>query len=309
MITRVECFKTRILEVGENPFDIKSMKVIKDFRCDRFRMTKRPLRMVADPFLFVKDDRLYLFFEQFYMNTKGVIAMTSTNDLVNWTDPVVVLEEPFHLSFPWVFRRNGNVYMIPETGGDKSIRLYVANNSLKSFKFVKKLDVNLNLSNKQEFDFWFGDTAIIEKDGVWYLFSTFGANGMNEMHLFMAEGFDGPYHEHPESPIYRSNKVGRNAGSLMEIDGRLIRVAQDCELGYGENIHVLEIDKLTRDSYHEKVVLENIIPREGFFKRGGHQFNSVEFRGRKIVSIDAKEYNLYLWNRILFKLGLYRDGR
>ena len=36
----------------------------------------------------------------------------------------VALEEDFHLSFPMVFDWNGEVWMIPETGHDHSLRLY-----------------------------------------------------------------------------------------------------------------------------------------------------------------------------------------
>ena len=36
----------------------------------------------------------------------------------------VALEEDFHLSFPMVFDWNGEVWMIPETGSDHSLRLY-----------------------------------------------------------------------------------------------------------------------------------------------------------------------------------------
>ena len=36
----------------------------------------------------------------------------------------VVLEENFHLSFPFVFEDSGNLYMIPETAENQQIRLY-----------------------------------------------------------------------------------------------------------------------------------------------------------------------------------------
>lgn len=310
MNLRVECFKTMILESSGDLFDIGAMKCLKTFRCEKFRLLKRPLRMVADPFLFVYNNTLYMFYEQFRMNTKGVIAMVSTKDLENWTDPVVVLEEPYHLSFPWVFVHEDKVFMIPESGSDKSVRLYEADNdSLNHFSFVKLLVSCSNLKDSNDsFEYWFGDSTILEKEGLFYLFSSFGKNGANELRLFLSEDITGPYREHPASPICLSSKFGRNAGPILSSGGKDFRVAQDCVEGYGENIHVMEVDEITPTTYQEHVVHENIIPRNRcFFRNGGHQFSTVFFLGKTIVAVDAKEYNLYLWNRVLSKLGFYKD--
>ena len=38
----------------------------------------------------------------------------------------IVLAEPFHLSYPYVFEWQGSHYMIPESGAAKSVRLYRA---------------------------------------------------------------------------------------------------------------------------------------------------------------------------------------
>ena len=40
------------------------------------------------------------------------------------TEPLPALEEDFHLSFPTVFDWNGEIWMLPETGSDHSLRLY-----------------------------------------------------------------------------------------------------------------------------------------------------------------------------------------
>jgi len=41
-----------------------------------------------------------------------------------WKLPVKVLERDYHLSYPFLFEWNGNLYMIPETKGNKAIELY-----------------------------------------------------------------------------------------------------------------------------------------------------------------------------------------
>ena len=65
----------------------------------------KPVLYQADSFLFVKDDTLDLFFELQHWDDPGAIAMVKTRNLKSWTEPVVVLRQPFHLSTPSSSRR------------------------------------------------------------------------------------------------------------------------------------------------------------------------------------------------------------
>ena len=87
--------------------------------------------------------------------------MTCTDDLSHWSDPVVVLEENFHLSYPYVFEESGNVYMIPETSDVGDIRLYKAdNNMLSSFS----LNRTLIHHDVTEGETGFADSSVYKKD-------------------------------------------------------------------------------------------------------------------------------------------------
>ena len=57
---------------------------------------------------------------------KGVIALASSADGFKWGYRQVVLDEPFHLSYPYVFEFEGEHYMVPESHQDRSLRLYRA---------------------------------------------------------------------------------------------------------------------------------------------------------------------------------------
>lgn len=78
----------------------------------------------ADPMLFEEGGRHWLFTEAFRMaDHKGLLAVSEMTDS-GPTPPKIILEEPFHLSFPNVFRWRGGIWMLPETGNDHSLRLY-----------------------------------------------------------------------------------------------------------------------------------------------------------------------------------------
>ena len=82
---------------------------------------------VADPFLFRRDDRLFLFFEAWRRGTKqGDIAWAERTSAGAWRFGGVALDEPFHLSYPFIFEHEGEVYLIPESNIRREVRLYVA---------------------------------------------------------------------------------------------------------------------------------------------------------------------------------------
>lgn len=157
------CLKIQLLSFDneDDVLDIKKGKGIFTVPCVPSKIAWNPTIIVADPFLFVKNEKLYLFYESKGFFSPGVIMMTSTVDLKNWSKPVVVLKESFHLSYPWVFEEEGKIYMIPETGSDKSIRLYEAvNDDLTEFRLVKKL---LEQPKNMVCRIGYGDTSIYKK--------------------------------------------------------------------------------------------------------------------------------------------------
>lgn len=88
------------------------------------RVPYDPAYWYADPILFEVGGRHWLFTEAFRMaDHKGLLAVSEMKE-DGPTEPQIILEEPFHLSFPHVFRWRGGIWMLPETGNDHSLRLY-----------------------------------------------------------------------------------------------------------------------------------------------------------------------------------------
>ena len=303
---KIECFKIQLLrgEEGQSVFDLSQSQNLCCIDCDKNCEHIRPYIIYADPFLFVKDDYLYLFYERKKLYEPGLLVMQRTNDLLNWSTPVTVLSEPYHLSYPYVFENEGEIYMIPETCASESIRLYKADNKdLNHFSFSKTLIKRTKNDSSIVDDY--SDSSIYFKNGIYYLITTVNYNGINHLELYFSKNLEGPYKNHPSSPLVCSQKYGRNGGSFIESNGKLYRVAQDCEYKYGDDVHLFEIDTITENEYKEHLVKESLLKgTTSFYKKGGHQFNVVSYKGVTIIATDAKEYNTYLIPRILKKLHI-----
>ena len=295
-----ECFKIRIDEIDREKdiFDLSQGKLIKKIMCGFMGVSHIPKTIMADPFLFVFEDTLFLFYEDKSYGKDAVISMSSTKDLTHWTKSCVVLKETCHLSYPFVFEDDGDIYMIPETCALNEIRLYKANKTLTEFSYYSTLITD---RIKRE-NFSFSDTSVKKLNSTYYLMTTI-CDSQNELKLFYSDNLIGPYKEHSQSPVVQSNKYGRNAGSLFEYGNKLYRVAQDCETGYGENIHLFEVVNISRENYLESLIRENLLDRnQDFYKFGGHQFNYTNFLGKNIVATDAKEYRIFFCMKIINKI-------
>lgn len=79
---------------------------------------------VADPFPIEVNGELYIFGEMYeYSSLKGSICYSkkTENGFGKW---VKIIEEPYHLSFPYIFQRNGCYYICPEARQSKQLYLY-----------------------------------------------------------------------------------------------------------------------------------------------------------------------------------------
>ena len=86
----------------------------------RYKEVKNPRgRFLADPFVFKKDGIDYIFVEDFfYSDRKGRISVIKISN-GKYQFLGIVLEEEFHLSFPFIFESQESIFMIPETSQSK----------------------------------------------------------------------------------------------------------------------------------------------------------------------------------------------
>ena len=257
----------------------------------------KSLMIQADPFLYVRGDILYLFYESMRNGDKGILKMVHTSDLTNWSQPVTVLAEPWHLSFPFVFNMADGVYMIPESEACNEVRLYKANDDLTSFSFVKTL---LKQKRADNIFFNYSDSHVFQKEEIYFLFTSVFYKWEYHLELYYTDDLlHHPLQPHPLSPVCIGNHFGRCGGSLLQTDDGLLRVAQDCEQSYGANISLLQVQELTPERYAEKVFLQDVFhASDESFQEGGHQLHVVNYKGKYIYATDYRRQKWCWYHRL-----------
>src|SRR5438067_893938 len=79
----------------------------------------------ADPFVVEKSGRYYIFFEELiYAEGKAHIAMLELDRAGRTSTPSRVLEADYHLSYPYIFEHDGQLWMLPESSRSRRVELY-----------------------------------------------------------------------------------------------------------------------------------------------------------------------------------------
>ena len=209
-------------------------------------------RYWADPFPVNYRGEEYVFVEEFdRVKNKGSISCVMPDGTSQG-----VLEEAWHLSYPFVWEENGEMFLLPESAEAGKLYLYRAE------AFPKKW-----VRNSVVFEGEAYDPTILKKDGLYWLFVNQKAHSacspFDELFLYFTEDIQHPHWQaHPKNPIVSDVRCSRPAGRIFEKAGRWYRPAQDSGLRYGHRIQIREILVLTKEEYQEATV-QTIEPDAG----------------------------------------------
>jgi hypothetical protein len=210
------------------------------------RIENPPNHFLADPFVVTEGGGDFCFVEDYdYQTRKGCISVYELK--VKTAERLgEAIVEPFHMSFPYIFRFEEKLYMCPETAENGDIRLYECVNFPLQWKLVKTLMENVSAA----------DTMIFEKDGLWWLFTNIDPVKTNdhcsELYLFYSENpLSNDWTSHRKNPLFIDSFKARNAGILFH-EGSIFRVAQKQGfMIYGKQVSINKIDILTKQDYCE----------------------------------------------------------
>ena len=199
----------------------------------------------ADPFLIEEEGKTHLFFEDFdQQRRRGHISHAVLADDGTPGPASVALERPYHLSYPFIFRWQDQIWMMPETGQNRAVELY------RCEEFPWRWSFHRNLLQG-----WRAVDATLHADetGRWWMFVMISEDprGAGVLFLFMADSPLGPWQPHPGNPVQSDIRHARPGGRLFRHQGKLLRPAQDCSRHYGGALWLMEVTALTPQAYGE----------------------------------------------------------
>lgn len=233
------------IHVGPSPLSLTAPAPDPNPVLEPHHVTDVPARFVADPFLLPGDDGWSLLFEVLNADReRGEIGLARSRDLVHWEYEGIVLRAAHHLSYPYVFRADGEILMVPESGADGSIGLWRATAGPHRWEQVSEL-----LRGHD-----FADPSLARHGGRWWLWTTTGGTSP-VLRLYGSAALDHGWEEHPASPVVSDTGVStRSAGRVLTLDDRLLRFTQEATASYGERVWASEVVELSPGSYRERPV-------------------------------------------------------
>ena len=239
-------------------------------------------RFLADPFVWQHEGKTFCLAEDYFFGERIGRISAMEIDKQKSSQPEVVLAEPFHLSFPYLFEFEGAVYMCPECSGSGQIRLYRSTAFPRKWEFVKAIMNDVSAA----------DTMLFERDGRWWMLTnidrTRQGDFASELYLFSAASpLSESWVPHPANPLKIDPAGGRNAGLLRD-GNRLFRAGQVQGFDqYGAGVRLFEITALSPQEYQEQMVAE-IQP--GFRERLEGTHHIASRNGVTVVDSARREF-------------------
>jgi hypothetical protein len=223
-------------------------------------------RFLADPFPVVWQGSTHLFFEDFdHRQGKGVISAVAFGPKGPDGEVFPVLEEPWHLSYPFIIEHDGELWLIPESSGNRTVSIYRADPFPRHW--IKEADLLTDVEAS--------DATVFQYMGRFWMFATVrkGIGSFSDsLHLFMSESLLGGWKPHPANPVIVDPSSARPAGNIVVRNGQLWRPVQDCHAAYGAALGLAEITCLSESRY-EQVVRAMLKPGQEWPGRRLHTLN------------------------------------
>lgn len=195
----------------------------------------------ADPFPFEYAGETYIFAELYsYLHGKGTIGYCKRRPDGTYTKWKQIIKEKWHLSFPNICLSDGEFYIIPESYQSNELYVYRAVEFPDTWERVAVIHSGLVCA----------DTVFIRDGEKLYGITLKKESGENSMQLFSVK--DGKAVNF--RIISKNMSFCRNAGKVIETDGKRYRVFQDCQNDYGKSIGFSQVLSIDENTYEEEIV-------------------------------------------------------
>ena len=205
-------------------------------------------RFYADPFLWRRDGRDFLFVEEFpFATERGVLSVAEIGADGRPSRPRVVLEADCHLSFPFLLEHDGVVYLVPESSRRRAVELW------RSVSFPDRWERAAVLVD----DVDVVDATVVRRADAWYLLASprqEWTSSWDALAIWTAPHLEGPWQPVPGNPVMVDVASARSAGTPFLWGDRLVRPVQDCVGRYGAGLGFAVVDRLDAGGFAQTMV-------------------------------------------------------
>jgi hypothetical protein len=254
--------------------------------------------IAADPFLIRWKNRLTLLTENVNRtDNRGFIEAWSVQngEAIRLGK---IIEEPVHLSYPYVVQWQGNMFCVPEQARARAVVLYRAIDFPTRWERAGEM-----LSGVEAID-----PTLFRFGSFWWLaYTDASIDRHGRLMLWYSSEPLGPWKPHALNPVKIDPRSSRGAGPPFFHGDHLVRPAQDCCGEYGARVVFNRITKLTPEEFHEDVIGELTPDPNGQYPAGLHTI----CRDGDIGMIDGKTYviDATAWfSKLRRKLGIRPDA-
>ena len=191
-------------------------------------------------------EKFLFFLKIILIKNKGTIGILELkkNKLVNYK---TILDEKFHLSFPFVFSFNNKYYLIPDSSENKDLRLYECVKFPFKWKLKKIIFRNIRTT----------DTLVFKLKNHWIMMTNSNPSRLgdldSELFSFYSDNpINGTWKQIDLDFNDKKSFIFRNGGLILD-NNKVLRVSQDFNFNdYGNNILYQEVN-----FFKKKLFLKN----------------------------------------------------
>lgn len=245
-------------------------------------------RWFADPFVLeVTSNEIQLLVEDYaYDKAKGIISLLKINrQTMEITTRKELLELPTHLSFPCILRKDGHIYVYPESAQSGRLDMYEYHQESETLTFFQTIcdDVVWDSCITE----YFGDSLLFTANKSDYCLDIY-ANSPKTQRF------------EPFAEVKSKLPNSRMGGQLFQWKDKIYYPAQDCSKGYGSAIAIKEVKE--KDGKFTTQVVKTIQSPHPSMTLGMHTLN--EYKG--VAVIDVKGYKHSFFGKMIGKLLTYK---
>ncbi len=194
-------------------------------------------RYFADPFMIDEDvNNYYVLCEEypFWSEIGKIVLLTISRDNHELLGRKMIIDEPYHLSFPYC-KLHGD-WILPEASASGAAYIYKYDTQKQEVTEKRKIsDVGL-----------IDNVSYNDKSGK-YLYAGKTRIPSTELYEFQMDE-DGLYKE--VRLIQSDNRTSRGAGDFFTINDKLYRAVQDCKGRYGRQTKIMQFEAVGEKGYH-----------------------------------------------------------